>query len=1313
MKSIAAKSSNHWKSALQKVPIIGTFIFLFIFIAPVFSAAPPVPEKRTSVLCLAARDLAKQGLDHLDPKAVDAYRAAGFDLHFGFYEEATKETLAAHSLVIGMMPMLYPGTRVLDDRFGPQLRAYIEAGGGFLLLPGPSYYGVQDFPVHLNPWLASLGARLLHEQPRDPEYQQVIHRVLGFRYLGTRNLLAHPVTEGVEQLWLPLDFTDNYMATHTMQVDDQWTILVRGEATCATRPFADQLARRTTTGTYTSAPPFLAVRDVGAGRVGLFATSSQYFLFDAYHPAFADGFVMNEGGLRLMTQLMTYLSANAKPVGQPVVTGKESAASGAAAIPIMDDKDVWLDYVQKELRPDGFGLAGYIDCGSLPDLPYTPERGSGYAQSDSWAIRWTWSEIFHPTAANTRAFDRRPLAYVFSGLDPARAHRVGLLLWAWQVEGARHIRVRAGEHVLAEALEAPRAAEGHGPRWFELDVPASAVSTGGMINLIFDMAPGGQGSFASVGEVWLFEAGRERVLAADALRAEYESPAEPRHELLQGRKLFSGVIGARSTLSGGPATVAELCATARAAKLDFLAFTEDAHRLGNDGLAALQEACRTESSATFKAWPGVSFRARYAHETQRRADQPYSWGEIEAYTFHPLQRLPEPGDYDNAYNLMWKFFGGELSGGRPAVPTFMHPAKSDIPAWFTRFWRGFDVLTLDGSGQVIEDARAQYADLAASGYGPHPRVRADIDSVAALEAVVASGWRTHLYASSLDEAIPYHYTSTIGNGPLIKTFSVSFDYARDACTGEGILFFDDAWMQVHVNISAPRIIRRVTLFGDAGPLRVWYPGATEFSVQEPLFTAGNQGLWLRVEAEGGQEAISGRISLQDNRFMMSMCADNQNSICNLTRLPTRYVRDDRELFLAHSYWHTGEAYGQIGAMRDVLDLVPRVIETGIIQPVKYFVPTPVLHFADGSHEDHLFSQMRMIEASRDFNIVTYTFDPPGGKARSEVTLTAFRPSFEGDTVVLVESTITAREDLEVRDIEHLRLAMLPDLAANRRYSWIEDGEVKTGDYLYEGVMPAVTGRLDAADGAAMLWPCDVGSLLVVPLDQQSAGITFERLNKGNAREAVTISSSPGLMASGESISRQLVVALHQGKVMSGEDLKQLRDRYTHLERHVVATERGRMTGRGYPLQWQAERDAAVFTVNTTDRHDPLPLVVSGLRDRQTALVMIDGRAQAAEVRGGRLHTTLPPGLHDARVVIGHPLVADRNDVVVTYGDRHGDDVRFMVHNLSPSPVSFAVVSNPAFKFPKFEAAWSLAPGESIWLRGRGRDMRPANRSMEN
>ncbi len=225
---------------------------------------------------------------------------------------------------------------------------------------------------------------------------------------------------------------------------------------------------------------------------------------------------------------------------------------------------------------------------------------------------------------------------------------------------------------------------------------------------------------------------------------------------------------------------------------------------------------------------------------------------------------------------------------------------------------------------------------------------------------------------------------------MLHHFVVASDHARRTRAGEGLLFGEATWVEVQASLSHTEAFSVVSLMAGSEIRRAWFPRAKEFSIAEPLLVTRNQNLFLMASTHDGRTLISGSIFLQDHTFMMSMCADNQNSICNLAVPPTRFARDERGLFLAHSYWHTGEASGQIGAMRDASELVPRVIETGIIQPVKYFLPAPVLHFADGTKEDHVFSKMRIGPASRDANQVIYSFDSPGARARSGVTLTSFR-----------------------------------------------------------------------------------------------------------------------------------------------------------------------------------------------------------------------------------------------------------------------------------------------------------------------------------
>lgn len=1251
------------------------FITFFLFSVAAFGEVP--------VLCLASRDLAAQGLTDLDPRAVAAYREAGFDLRFGFYQDTTAETLREYPLVVGMMPMLYPGTRVLDNRLGPALSDYIRNGGGFLLLPAPSYYGPEDYVRQLNPWLAPLGAALLNERPRDPARETTLNRVLGYRYLATTNFAPHEVTRGLTEVQLPLDFSDAFIATHTLKVDKNWNILASGETSCRTVPFG-----KASGGTYASEPPFLAVRDWGKGRIGLFATSSQYFLFDAYHWAFGEGFVMTNGGLRLMSQLMNYLAG---PVPERPVRDAASAIIQGNT-PAASQRGNWMSYVLNNLKPAGFRVAAYIDSGSLSDQPFSDARGYGFVAGNSWPLRWFDAELLHVTAANARGFDSKPLVYRFTGLSTGVNYRIGLLRWAWQPEGARDLRV------WDQALPVPRYDQGQGPFFQTLEVPKKEITDVGTLDIEFSRGNGGAGSYTSVGELWLFAEGGETNQTADELRAQFQSPANSPSEPLSDHPLRAGLIGARSTLSGGSATVADLASAAREEGLDFLAFTEDSARLDDDGLRALQEECMAVSTDTFRALPGVKFTGRYAEERQRRTDLPFSWGDVSGTTFSPLQRLPTAEERDNAYNLFWKFFGGEYGGGAAAVPTFHDPLTSAISPWFTRFWRGFEMIRQDATGAVTDDARQLYADLLDSGYGPQPRTYAVLDSVAAVRAVAASGWRTYIPAPQMSRIEAFQYASFIGNGPVLKHFVVTSDHTKRTRAGEGLLFGEPTWVEAQAKLVYTGDLAKVVLMNGSKVVRVWYPQTPEFEIAEPLLVTENAELWLRVAAADGRECISGRVFLQDHTFMMSMCADNQNSICNLAVPPSRFSRDERGLFLAHSYWHTGEASGQIGAMRDASELVPRVIETGIIQPVKYFLPAPLLHFADGSKEDHVFAQMRIGPASRHANQIVYTFDPPGARASSRVTLTSFRPEMDGDTVVLVESTLRANEDFQLRaqdGIELLRVAMLPDLAKDRRYTWMnEQGKTDGGLFAYGEPMTPVRGHV-GAQGGVMLWPSDVGSVLVFQQDGQDYDAIFERLNIWNARESVTLAASPAKMAKGEVRNQRFLVALHQGEIRSDQNIAPLRRELCELERHVREVKHGELVSRDYPLCLRAKDGVLSARFDTTTRRDPLPLEIEKLNAAGPCGLWLDGVYQAVEEGDqGPLRIALPPGRADLRVEIGAALTCDQPAIRLEYA---GNGLA-RAHNPTANSVTFRVRSSSALPVPKWNAEYTLPPGGSAWIR---------------
>ena len=70
----------------------------------------------------------------------------------------------------------------------------------------------------------------------------------------------------------------------------------------------------------------------------------------------------------------------------------------------------------------------------------------------------------------------------------------------------------------------------------------------------------------------------------------------------------------------------------------------------------------------------------------------------------------------------------------------------------------------------------------------------------------------------------------------------------------------------------------------------------------------------KINCISNLKQIGGSSQLYSADYNGYMCADNQNSICSVSRAPEKFVRDERELYLQHSYWHTGQAQGQLGVM---------------------------------------------------------------------------------------------------------------------------------------------------------------------------------------------------------------------------------------------------------------------------------------------------------------------------------------------------------------------------------------------------------------
>ncbi|MGN0866154.1 MAG: hypothetical protein ACI4SG_00545 [Oligosphaeraceae bacterium] len=1266
-------------------------ILPLLFLAAGFLFSPLLPGKeRIPVLCLASLDTASQGLDGLDPVAVEAYAQEGFDLDFGYYQEVTREKLRQYPLVVGMIPQLHAGTQAITPELGEWLDEYLREGGGLILLPGPSYYAIDDFPRQLNPFLERYGVRVCNDIPMDrrPENTLVQVRGLAYRYLKTTALhRSHPVTREIPFLYLPLDFSYAYVRTYTMsQPSSEWTILVTGEESCGSYLRASMATGMPQEGLWRERPPFLALREVGKGTLALFTTASRYFFYDAFHWAFGEGFVLREGhGLALMANLLRYAARNAPPPTIPQKTPPLSPRT-RGNVSVSQDLRQWYRQVMEERVPEGFGVKGYVQVGGVTDVLYRRKVGQGRLPEPSrnWLVRRPWMDIFHPTAASGRGADEGGFRYRFDDLQGDRRCLVGLLVWSTQPEGARDLVVSwvdadGTSHLLGE-LPLPRLDQKEGPFFQLWELPPEALEQGYAL-LDFRRSEGGTGEFTLLSELWLFQEGAPS-LTPDQLVAQYGNPAFGMELLPEERQWHRGVVCLAP--EGQEKSLQE---AAEGMGMDFLILLQRGTE--SESFARLSQACHSFSRGGFQAIPGFLWE---------REESPGTPGE-RAWFAGPIQRMPTREEQRNPRELFWKFFGGELAGGSRVVGNLLPNPHNEMAPWHLRFWRGWDL------SENPKRAQEQFLRLTAEGYAPQPRGMATWKTPGKWE-----GWHLEIPTPPGEKPWDFSYASCASSGPRFQQVSFSSDLTRDGEPGNGEVFREGLWTVASLKASYTHPIVQATLYGGGRILRRFYPHSAQVEWHEPVRVDRQMALYWVLEGEDGTWAATGSYSFTDERMRGLMCADNQNSICSVSQAPSAFVRDERELYLQHSYWHTGEAQGQLGIMQDARNLVPRVIETGIIQVCKAFQPMPVLQRKEGTQEDHMAAAMSIVSASGEANHIRYRFQEPEGILASQVDLTAFRPSPKGETTVRVELELRAQKALAAEEVVSLRLmslGLMPSLPARWKYV------VETPSGRETGELSSLSLPLSlplAPRGGVALFPSDLAVPLLFSLQEERLDLRLDVTNAWNCRERVGVYLPPVSWEKGQVRRFSFLVQLSQKAFSGPEELSVRKEEVLGRGKKAFGGAlQGSLLEEAEGLDFQAEEGAVVWRCLDRGSEDPLPLRIRGLNPHGSALALWKGDEwhPLPVDDEGVGYFALPAGV-SGEVILGNPILCDNPDIRLEFAGVSSRGVSFRVHNPLPVAKLVRLRSHPAFSqtenFPEFDCLLRVNSGAGMWITAQGKTL---------
>ncbi len=255
-----------------------------------------------------------------NPKLAKLFEGMGFEKGIaGWTPQLSLDYLKRFNLVV-ILHLPQPGAEPQFDAMIEEKKAlllqYVQEGGGLLVLRSPGWQFGKDIQDY-NKWLAPTGVEILSESIVDEEHQYAPEFAWPLYWTG--KVTPGPLTQGVEGIFYPpaigayTVYTD---FTSPVKITPDWEVLLSGMDSAKSLHTA-KIGKDApdTPGTYASAPPMLAVRQYGKGRICVWPIASSCVWQDGYHLRWGGGLNMSgeaEGmrgsAARLLTNLFAYLS---------------------------------------------------------------------------------------------------------------------------------------------------------------------------------------------------------------------------------------------------------------------------------------------------------------------------------------------------------------------------------------------------------------------------------------------------------------------------------------------------------------------------------------------------------------------------------------------------------------------------------------------------------------------------------------------------------------------------------------------------------------------------------------------------------------------------------------------------------------------------------------------------------------------------------------------------------------------------------------------------------------------------------------------
>lgn len=757
-----------------------------------------------------------------------------------------------------------------------------------------------------------------------------------------------------------------------------------------------------------------------------------------------------------------------------------------------------------------------------------------------------------------------------------------------------------------------------------------------------------------------------------------------------------GLIGAQSTYSGGGSTVAQLCAAAKAAGLQFLGFTEKLENLDAAKWEQLKADCAAQSDDKFLALPGL-----LGLDTQGNTWFGLGWVSFPA----PPGLTADLKRIDNTYFMFARVFKGRLWG-------FARVGTNPCPWFEMKQAQAFAVYTGE-PGQPLDNMEETYLQSCNDMENYIPASVTLLDSPDSL-AEAARG-TVNVFAGASAKALQdyargegAYQTDLYWADPQQWYLSRGPQLVYHGGYNLGNLDTDEEKQNLFrygFKLSGLQAGDRILLFDGAKPFREWRVAADTFSVERTWPQEQVRQFTVRVKRGEQTLLVSAPVTTHYGRRFMQ-CGDRQNT------LPFNYQPDQNG-----NYYVSGIPVGAHYRGWTPHTLVYgnfKIWLTGAVaveyQPPMYmsFWTSPEVTFAGNRQEPG--SALSAYEHPRlscpGIIIVDSNADrvyPPGKSHWGDCMppqLTEPTQLFRLDqrrygiygmldqaNGQYVESKLTALADVALQPgntsvmVSRISFPMKPNVpryaelsvsGKAEQYDFRQQPNVSRADKLaagdYLGMYPhGLTGG-----GAQYAVAGKLSSYLFTPKQTDMVGmVNLEVPNQwkqGDQFDYKMLFTTGGSTPTQDASTYAKVVAFLGLKDSKFPAITKL-EGGTLLPEPVLATV-------------QVKPDSVVTLDTKLNAADPLglPIRFRGFEPNWQVVYLLNGSKtwRYCGQLDGDFYFHLYTNLDAYHVIAGHPLLADRTDVRIILDDPNGKQSAFEVFNPTGEAVTVNLRTNPAF-----------------------------------